>query len=93
MDFGGHIGTEVGWTVVADRQGQGFATEAAERVVEIAFTECGFDEIIAGTMTENVASRVVMEKLGFTYDCETEHAGLPHALYRLTKKDWEADHG
>lgn len=91
MDFGGNTGIEVGWTIVADRWREGLATEAAQRVVEIAFTDCGLDELVSGTMVDNVASQGVMRKLGFSYDCDTEHAGLPHVLYRLTRKDWEAN--
>ena len=38
---------------------------------------------------ENEPSRRVMEKVGFTYDTEVEHAGLPHVLYRLDRTTWE----
>ena len=91
MDFGGQTGIEVGWTIVADRWREGLATEAAQRVVEIGFVDCGLDELLSGTMVDNVASESVMRKLGFTHDRDTEHAGLPHVLYRLTRKDWEAN--
>ena len=46
-----------------------------------------------GTMTTNVASRGVMEKLGMQYDRNVEHAGLPHVLYRLDRQTWEKTHG
>jgi RimJ/RimL family protein N-acetyltransferase len=88
--FGGAVGgIEVGWTIVADRWREGLATEAASRVVEIAFTECGLEEVVSGTMVENVASRGVMEKLGFEHDVELEHAGLAHVVYRLRREQWE----
>lgn len=93
MDFGGHTGTEVGWAIRPDRWREGLASEAAARVVEIGFDDCGLDEIISGTMTENVASRGVMEKLGFRYDTDVEHAGLPHVLYRLDRRTWESERG
>ena len=93
MDFGGHIGTEIGWAVVADRWREGLASEAAARVAEFAFADCALAEVISGTMTSNVASRGVMEKLGFVYDCDVEHAGLPHVLYRLDRTTWEKTHG
>ena len=47
------------------------------------------DERIAGwtavsfTLPDNVASRRVMEKLGFRFERDTPYAGLPHVLYRL----------
>ena len=94
MDFGGHTGTEIGWAIVADRWREGLASEAASHVVEIAFTTCRLDEIISGTLPHNVASRGVMEKLGFAYDREVEHAGLPHVLYRLDAETWgQREHG
>ena len=40
-------------------------------------------------MVENAASRGVMEKVGFRYDRELDHAGLPHVIYRLSRSDWE----
>jgi RimJ/RimL family protein N-acetyltransferase len=94
MDFGGETGIEVGWTIVPERWREGLASEAAGRVVGIGFTECGLDELLSGTMVENVASRGVMEKLGFRSDREIEHAGLPHVLYRLDRPTWEQrNHG
>ena len=67
MAFGGHTGTEIGWTIIADRWREGLASEAAVRVAEIAFTDCSLTEVISGTMTANVGSRGVMEKLGMQY--------------------------
>ena len=67
--FGGTVGgIEVGWTIVADRWREGLASEAAARVVEIAFADCGLDALLSGTMADNAASRGVMEKVGFRYD-------------------------
>ncbi len=93
MDFGGHTGIEVGWAIIADRWREGLATEAAHRVVEIAFADCGLDELLSGTMTENVASRGVMEKIGFVYEGDVVHADLPHVLYRLDRETWEKSRG
>ena len=39
--------------------------------------------IVAFTLTTNGASRRVMEKLGFRFERDIIHAGLPHVLYRL----------
>jgi RimJ/RimL family protein N-acetyltransferase len=43
----------------------------------------GLDDIVAFTLPTNDASRRVMEKLGFSYERDIEHAGMPHVLYRL----------
>jgi RimJ/RimL family protein N-acetyltransferase len=88
-DTGGAGGVEVGWSTAADWRRQGLATEAAAAAVRIAFTELQREALVSYTLVDNVASLGVMRKLGFAYDSEVEHAGLPHVLYRLSKTDWE----
>ena len=90
-DTGGP-GFEVGWTIAADHWRRGFAGEAAGMPLQIGFCELRLDEIVSFTLADNVASRAVMEKLGFTYDGEVEHAGLPHVLYRLGSETWGRMH-
>jgi len=75
---------EIGWTVDPDRWGQGLATELGAASVAHAFGPLGLAEVVSFTLIENRASRRVMEKLGFAYEGETEYAGLPHVLYRLS---------
>ena len=43
----------------------------------------GLEEIIAFTLPDNVGSRRVMEKSGFTYERDIVHAGVPHLLFRV----------
>jgi RimJ/RimL family protein N-acetyltransferase len=73
---------EAAWAVVPERWGQGLATELAHACVEVGFEQLSFREIVAFTLPDNVASRRVMEKSGFTYERDIIHAGLPHVLYR-----------
>jgi [ribosomal protein S5]-alanine N-acetyltransferase len=73
---------EAGWAIVPERWGQGLATELAHACVETAFDHLGLLELVAFTLPDNVASRRVMEKAGFTYERDIVHAGLPHVLYR-----------
>ena len=75
---------EIGWTVDPDRWGQGLATELGAASVAHAFGPLGLAEVVSFTLIENRASRRVMEKLGVAYAGETEYAGLPHVLYRLS---------
>ena len=78
----GGFAVEAAWAITPERWGQGLATELARASVEVAFGPLGVDELIAITLPENRASRRVMEKAGFAYDCDIEHADLAHALYR-----------
>ena len=73
---------EAAWAIVPERWGQGLATELAHACVEVAIEQLSLREIVAFTLPTNVASRRVMEKAGFVYDCQIVLAGLPHVLYR-----------
>jgi [ribosomal protein S5]-alanine N-acetyltransferase len=75
---------EIGWTVTPERWNQGIATELGAASIEVAFGPLGLPDVVSFTLVHNLASRRVMEKLGFAYERDTDHAGLPHALYRLS---------
>jgi RimJ/RimL family protein N-acetyltransferase len=75
---------EVGYMVDPERWGRGYATEMTMAVVETGFA-LGLDEIVAFTLPNNVRSRRVMERAGFTYEKPIEWAGMPHVLYRIRK--------
>ncbi len=57
---------EVGllWLIDPAQQGQGYATEAAQRLIDYAFTEMRLKRLIATTEHDNLASQAVMRKLG-----------------------------
>jgi len=75
--------TELGWAVVAERWGQGLATELAQASVDAA-ARLGIPRVVAFTMPTNVGSRRVMEKLGMTYERTFVHGQWgPHILYSL----------
>ena len=73
---------EVGWAIVPERWGEGLATELALTSVEAGFGTLELTELIAYTLVDNVASRRVMEKAGFSYERGMQHVGRPHVLYR-----------
>ena len=60
----GWPGTEVGWGVVRDRCGLGYATEAATATIDWAFAELNWTEVIHTIDVGNVASQAVARKLG-----------------------------
>lgn len=66
------------------RMGYGF--EMARAVVEAGFKNLDMPSVIAFTLADNTASRALMMKLGMQYECVIEHAGMPHVLYRLTRR-------
>ena len=82
----GVLETEVAWVVVPELWGRGLATEIGCAAVEHAFTHLGLSDVVAFTLPDNLASRRVMEKLGFEFERDISHAGRPHVLYRLRRE-------
>lgn len=76
---------EVGWAVAPARWGRGLATEMADAAIAYAWEELDLDQLITFTITNNTASRRVMEKTGFAYERDFLHVNVPHALYRRVR--------
>ena len=103
-EFGGFIGlsvpsfhahftpcVEIGWRLSADLWNRGLATEGARTILQFAFETLALNEVVSFTVSANMASRRVMEKLGMTHDPadDFDHPLLPeghplrrHVLYR-----------
>lgn len=64
----GYATPEVGlfWAIDPRHQGQGYATEAAQAMIDYAFTRLRLKRVIATTDYENGASQRVMRKVGMT---------------------------
>jgi RimJ/RimL family protein N-acetyltransferase len=56
---------EVGWAIDPAVWGRGYATEAGEASIRWAFEELRCERLVSICVPANVASRRVMEKLGF----------------------------
>ncbi len=82
---------EMGWRIARPQWGNGFASEAARRVIEVAFGELRLSELLAWTSVENVRSRRVMRAIGMRHHPEDDfdHPEIPeghrlrrHVVYR-----------
>jgi len=60
----GWPGNEIGWGIVPDLWGRGYATEAARAAIDWAFDALGWDEIIHAIAPDNPGSQAVARKLG-----------------------------
>ena len=60
----GWPGAEVGWAIVRDCWGRGYATEGAEAAMDFGFDRLGWTDIIHSIAPDNVASQHVARKLG-----------------------------
>jgi RimJ/RimL family protein N-acetyltransferase len=79
---------EVGWALDPEHWGRGLATEAGAACVRWSFDELGHTRVVSICTEENVASRRVMEKLGFAL-LERRHdrrLGLELWVHALTKQ-------
>jgi RimJ/RimL family protein N-acetyltransferase len=70
---------EVGWLLPREQWGNGYATEGGRAALDYAFATLKLAEVVALTSAENMRSRLVMERLGMTYD-PADDFDHPHAL-------------
>ncbi|TQI81665.1 RimJ/RimL family protein N-acetyltransferase [Serratia fonticola] len=81
---------EIGWRLAKEHWGQGYASEAAQCALSVAFDTLKLAEVVSFTAESNLPSRRVMARIGMTFSGETfEHPRLPaghplrkHVLYR-----------
>ena len=59
-------GTEIGWGILRDAWGKGYATEGAIAAIDWAFDALGWTEVIHTIAPDNTASQAVARKLGST---------------------------
>lgn len=85
---GGRPEVEVAYAFLPAFWGRGLATEMADASVCAAFEDLDLPDVVCFTLTTNRASQRVMEKAGFAFEREVEHAGFPHRLCRLRATDW-----
>jgi len=78
---------EVAYVLMAESWGKGLATEMATKFLQLAWGSLALSQLVCFTMTTNLKSRCVMEKVGFRYERDMSHHGLPHVLYRMFSPD------
>ncbi len=76
-------GMEIGWHFRRHAWGQGYATEAAQAVLERCLAEGVAERVYAAVALENGRSLRVVEKLGMRVEKDMEYAGLPHRLFAI----------
>jgi RimJ/RimL family protein N-acetyltransferase len=80
---------ELGYMVSPVYWGQGYATEAASRLVEYIFAETAFVTVIGRAMIANPASEAVLRKVGLRREREANvelplrGGAIPTSFWRL----------
>lgn len=86
---------EIGFWVGKPYWGNGYATAGTRKVLSFAFEELGLTEVYARPLERNVASRRVLDKLGFTAVGVELHEHPkwteddPVVRYVLPRTEWE----
>jgi RimJ/RimL family protein N-acetyltransferase len=75
--------TEIAYALMPQFRGRGLATEIARALRDIGFTRLGLTNMIAFTLTDNRASRRVMEKISLGFERAFDCRSLTHVLYRI----------
>jgi len=89
---------ELGFWLAPEHWNKGLMTEASEAVMRCAFHTIGLHKVTVGCISENVASRRVIEKLGFRYvgrledDVWRDGKWHSHLRYELTAPEWPDVH-
>jgi RimJ/RimL family protein N-acetyltransferase len=89
-------GYEIGYWFGVPYWGNGYATEAARALVDHAFGELGYEELLAGARVTNPASRRVLEKCGFQWThvvlqrVRALNTSVPSDRFRLDRGLWES---
>ena len=82
---------ELGYRIGENVSNLGYASKAVKLVLEKAFTTYGFNRIIAGTATGNLASQRVLLKNGFTFsrvienDLQIHNEWVHTAVFEITR--------
>jgi len=85
---------KLGYCLDETAWGKGFATEAAEAVLQWAFDALDLNRVQAETDTRNTASSRVLEKLGFVRegtlrdDCIVDGEVSDSWVYGLLRREW-----
>jgi RimJ/RimL family protein N-acetyltransferase len=79
----GTMETGIGWHLLREHWGRGYATEAAAASRDYAFAQLGVERLVASIHPENYASRRVAEKIGMRLIKEYHHWRGLRLLYAL----------
>ncbi len=76
---------EVGYRLLREHWGRGYATEAAKAAIRFGVDELDLDRIVAVTLPTNQASRRVMEKCGLSFVGVMQVYGRAQVKYALNR--------
>jgi len=79
---------EIGYFLKRSAWGFGYATEACRRLLQFAFQETPLREVVATYHKENLASKNVLQKAGFTDRGTMQCYGTVGLNFKITRDEW-----
>jgi RimJ/RimL family protein N-acetyltransferase len=83
-------GLELGWTLLPDTWGKGYASEAGKAALDWGFEVLEADCILSMIQPANTASINVAQKLGETYWKDFDDEDGLQQIWRITRDEWMA---
>lgn len=80
---------EIGYSLLPEFWGKGFATEAARFFRDFGFEHKNLEHIISIIDIRNIASQKVAVKNGMIINRQVKYHNLDVYIYEITKQDWE----
>jgi RimJ/RimL family protein N-acetyltransferase len=90
---------EIGWTILPQHAGRGFATEAARAVLRLAFEHYGLRRVVANLDARNARSAALCERLGMRREVDrvadfwSKGTWTSSYEYALLRDEWRAAGG
>jgi RimJ/RimL family protein N-acetyltransferase len=92
--IGDHLQGSIGWTLGVEHEGHGYATEAAQALLDYLFGSIGFHRVFAMSSPSNANSWRLMERLGmqreahFRRNCFLDGAWDDEYVYAILQEEW-----
>ncbi|TAJ12794.1 N-acetyltransferase [Marinilabiliaceae bacterium JC017] len=80
---------EIGYHILPEYWGMGYATEAAKKFRDYAFENNLSDSLISIIDVRNIASQKVAEKIKMKRDKQASYFNLDVYIYRIDKEEWK----
>ncbi|MCX9582813.1 GNAT family N-acetyltransferase [Vibrio cholerae] len=85
---------EIGYWLSSEYQGKGIVSKSVLKLTDLAFTEFDMEKVQISAASENIPSRNVCERLGFSLEGIISRAEnlngrvVDHAVYGLSRTNW-----
>jgi len=90
----GWPGSEVGWGIIREAEGKGYATEGSIAAINWSFEHLGWTEVIHTILPENASTKAVARKLGSSY-IRMQHLPAPYEhleveVWGQSREQWQS---